>query len=171
MASSRKKKSIADYFVDHRRRLSREEVKTTDLRAGSELETESLSTPVSNVASSTPSMVTQEGEQVGDQLNQAESLSTPASNVPSYTASVVLREAEAVERDVDENVHDIAVAFKKVGSEWTLDERKALSEKQKVDLLTNHRMPDENFSYPYGTKKKSKSVFVKISHVRQKFRV
>ena len=83
-------------------------------------------------------MVIREGEQNGVQLNQAKSLCTPASNVLSSTPSVVLLEAEEGERDVDENVYDIAVAVKKVGGEWTLDERKALREKQKVDLLTNH---------------------------------
>ena len=73
MASSRKRKSIADYFIYHRRRLSRDEVETTHLNAGNELEIESLGTPVFSAASSTQSMVIQEGEQDSDQLHQAES--------------------------------------------------------------------------------------------------
>ena len=62
---------------------------------------------------------------------------------------------------------DIAIKFCRKGGKWNLNENCVLTDAQKVNLLQNHRLPDEKFVYPFRVKK-SQKVFLSQGHATGK---
>ncbi|KAI6656180.1 hypothetical protein LOD99_1513 [Oopsacas minuta] len=79
--------------------------------------------------------------------------------------------------DTDLDLNDIGHLYKFRENDWFLD-YPALSDLQKLNLLAKHRMPDLNFSFPFGEKlissapkgeRKTQKVYLSFSHITGKF--
>ena len=51
---------------------------------------------------------------------------------------------------------DIAIKFIQNDGKWRLNENYVLTNAQKINLLTNHRLPDKSFAFLHGLKKSQK---------------
>ena len=76
--------------------------------------------------------------------------------------------------DTDLDIYDIGHLYKLRENDWFLD-CPVLSDLYKLNFLTKHRMPDLNFSFPFGEKlissaykgeRKTQGVYLSFSHIK-----